>query len=132
MLTVKTSIKPSSIAGIGLFANQFIPKGTIVWKTNLLIDLLLSHEEIETLSEPSRSQFYNYAYFDKHYGKYLLCGDDGRFFNHSSIPNCDDSHPFQTVALFDIFPGQELTVDYGVFYGEIEKHSQLTSFISSK
>lgn len=131
MLTIPTKIKPSPIAGIGLFAETLVPKGTVVWKTNPLIDILLSKEEAESLSEPSKAQFYNYAYLDKNHGKYLLCGDDGRFFNHSREPNCDDSHPHMTVALVDILPGEELTVDYGVFYGEIENHPETASFVQA-
>ena len=32
MLLVKTKIKSSEIAGIGLFADEFIPKGTCTWR----------------------------------------------------------------------------------------------------
>ena len=65
MLTVKTKIAPSKIAGIGLFADEPIHKGTLVWKYEPLIDLLLPKEEIDKLSPPSQQQFYNYAYLDK-------------------------------------------------------------------
>lgn len=132
MLTVHTKIQPSPIAGIGLFANQFIPSGTIIWKTNPLIDILLSKDEADSLAEPAKNQFYNYAYLDTVHNKYLLCGDDGRFFNHSSQPNCDDSHPDITVALVDIFPGDELTVNYNVFYGDIESHPLTKSFVTPR
>lgn len=121
MLTVETKIDKSKIDGIGLYAKVFIPKGTVVWRHNDLIDLLISKEEADTLSEPSKKQFYNYAYFDIAYEKYLLCGDDGRFFNHSTTPNCDDSQRDVTVALRDINPGEELTVDYSKFYGDFDR-----------
>lgn len=125
MLTVKTKVGSSKISGIGLFADEPITKGTVVWKFDSLIDVLLTKKQVDTLSEPSREQFYNYAYLDKKYGKYLLCGDDGRFFNHSSEPNCDESMPDQTTALRDIAKGEELTVNYGEFYGNKEDHPEI-------
>ena len=125
MLTIKTKIGPSKISGIGLFANEPISKGQIVWKFDSLIDVLLSKEQIENLSAPSQEQFYNYAYLDKKYGKYLLCGDDSRFLNHSSEPNCDESMSDQTMALRDIVRGEELTVNYGDFYGNVKDHPEI-------
>jgi hypothetical protein len=125
MLLVKTKIGPSPIAGIGLFANEYIKKGTLVWQYHPDIDLLFSKEQIDTLSPVSKEQFYKYAFLDKKYNKYMLCGDDGRFFNHSDEPNCDDSKDDITIALRDILPGEELTVDYWSFYGDIDDHKEL-------
>src|SRR6266481_8467580 len=109
MLTIKTKIASSKISGIGLFANEPILKGTLVWKFEPLVDLLLSKDEVDKLSLSSQQQFYNYAYLDKKYNKYLLCGDDGRFFNHSLNPNCDEKISDKTTALRDIAVGEELT-----------------------
>ncbi len=125
MLMVKTKIAPSKIAGIGLFADQFIPKGTIVWKYQSGFDLLLSEEDVEKLSDPAKQQFYNYSYLDKKHGKYMLCSDDARFFNHSDNFNCDERENDITTAIRDIEKGEELTVNYKDFYGDIEKHSEI-------
>ncbi len=32
MLLVKTKIGQSNISGIGVFADEFIPKGTVIWR----------------------------------------------------------------------------------------------------
>lgn len=128
MLLVKTIIKPSNIAGIGLFADEFIKKGTLVWRFDPRIDIYLSKEEVDTLSEAAQKQFYNYSYLDKIEKKYLLCGDDGRFFNHSVDPNCDDEKPNLTFAIKDIKVGEELTVNYESFY---ENFSEVNSLLSS-
>jgi SET domain-containing protein len=55
----------------------------------------------------------------------MLCGDDGRFFNHSENPNCDESVKDLTTAIKNIEIGEELTVDYRVFYGDINDHSEI-------
>jgi len=122
MMLVRTTLSQSPIAGIGLFAAEFIPKGTVVWEFNPLVDLVLTQEEVETLSPTAREQFYNYAYFDDAYQKYVLCGDDARFFNHSDDPNCthpiDEQGPDITIAARDIDIGEEITCDYYEFYGD--------------
>ncbi len=125
MLCVKTKIAPSKIQGIGLFADQFIPKGTAVWKFMPGFDLLMTEEEIKKLSGPAKEQFYNYAYLDKKHSKYLLCSDDARFFNHSDNPNCDERMDDITTAMRDIQSGEELIVNYKDFYGDIDQHREI-------
>ena|SRR3989338_10450499 len=125
MLCIKTKLKPSKISGIGLFADEPIMKGAVVWKFEPSIDILLSEKEISNLSEPAKEQFYNYAYLDNNYGKYLLCGDDARFFNHSDNPNCNDELSDMTIAERNIMGGEELTVNYKKFYGDINRHPEI-------
>ena len=116
---IKTKLNVSGTHGIGLFADQFIAEGTVIWKFNRLIDMRCSEEEIEQLSETSREQVQKYSYREKHSGLYVLCGDDARFFNHSEHPNCldyyHDRHQDITVARRNITPGEELTCDYASF-----------------
>ena len=64
MLTVKTKIKESKIAGIGLFTNQFIPKNTVVWKFEKGFDIANSKEHFAKLSKHAQEQVLNYCYFD--------------------------------------------------------------------
>lgn len=117
MLCIKTKLAPSKIAGIGLFADEDISKDTVVWRFDSSIDVLLTKEDIDRLSEVSKIQVYNYAFLDVDHKKYMLCGDDARFFNHSSDNNCTDEFSNITIALRDIAKGEELTVDYKKFYG---------------
>jgi len=51
MLLVKTKLKSSKIDGIGLFANEFIKKGTIIWKYHPLFEKIITTEEIEALEK---------------------------------------------------------------------------------
>jgi len=46
MLQVKTYVKESKIHGNGLFAKEFIPKGTIIWKFDSRLDTKISEESI--------------------------------------------------------------------------------------
>ena len=116
MLLVKTKIGKSKIHGIGLFADQFIPKGTLVQKFMSGFDLIISREEVSKLSEPSKEQFLKYAYKNKK-GNYILCFDDTRFLNHSDNPNLisDDPNEEIDIAARNIEKGEELTVNYRDF-----------------
>jgi SET domain-containing protein len=131
MLLIKTRLDKSPIAGIGLFADESIQKGTKLWQYEPSLDLLLSREEVGKLSKSARTQFHNYAYLDKERGKYLLCGDDARFWNNADVPNCDElTGNDSTYAAQDINKGEELTIRYTDFYGNMEEHSEIASHIS--
>jgi uncharacterized protein len=119
MLLVKTWIGMSSIHGIGLFADEFIPKGSSTWEFLEGFDLRLSPSVLERLSVPARTQFLHYSYFHADTGLYELCSDDARFFNHSDTPNTASfslsSGDEVDRALRDIADGEEITCDYRKF-----------------
>ena len=119
MLLVKTKLDVSPIHGIGLFAAEFIPEYTIIWKFNPCIDLRLCAEQIEQLPASCGEQIRKYTYREIHTGLYVLCGDDARFFNHSDEPNCLDFYHNEeedlTVANRNINAGEELTCNYALF-----------------
>ena len=114
---------PSSIHGVGLFATELIPKGTRVWEFTEGFDLVLTKEESGKLSRAAQEQFFNYAYLSKKSGKYVLCSDDARFFNHQIPANVTCRVPdgsniteaLECVATRDIQTGEELTNNYEEF-----------------
>ncbi len=120
MLLVKTRIAPSAIHGIGIFADEFIPKGTIIWEFTHGFDVYLTAEEIQTLPAPAQAQMLKYCHREVENGQYVLCADDARFFNHSDEPNTVDlpGPEGPTIAARDITIGEELTGDYWAFDAE--------------
>lgn len=117
MLMVKTRLGPSKIHGIGLFADQFIPKGTTTWMYAPGFDLRIEPDELLKLSESARQIFWQYAYVDKFNGHYILCFDDERFINHSEEPNVVQKRSKKyeeglEIASRDIQAGEELLVNY--------------------
>ncbi len=118
MLMVKTKLKVSPINEIGLFADEFIPKGTIVWQYDMIIDRLYHKDELKFVSKPARKMLDHYGYTNE-YNDIILCGDDARFFNHSFIPNCFEQYSpggtSPTLAMRDIQRGEEMTIDYTTF-----------------
>ncbi len=117
MIQVKTKLGQSEIHGIGLFADQFISKGTVTWKYHPEFDRSFSEKEVEEMSEPARKQLFHYAYYDKKLKEYVLCFDDQRFINHSrNLKKINiRTTPDMDVAARDIDLGEELLCDYNKF-----------------
>ncbi|MCX6787855.1 MAG: SET domain-containing protein [Candidatus Kaiserbacteria bacterium] len=123
MMLVRAKTGLSTIHSVGLFAKEFIPKGAKVWEFTEGFDLVLTKEEVKNLSEAAREQFFNYAYLSKKSGKYVLCSDDARFFNHQIPPNVTCRIPeesgideaLECFAAKDIQTGEELTNNYEEF-----------------
>lgn len=118
MLLVRTRLGFSEIAGIGLFADEFIAKGTVTWRFTQGFDLRFAQSAVDALSLPARDQVMKYAYFDEDIGLYELCSDDARFFNHAEDPNTmsvETRGERFDVATRDIAKGEELTCDYRTF-----------------
>lgn len=120
MLFVKTRTGQSTVHGTGLFATQFIPKGSLIWRYAAGHDQLLTREEFETLPDDERRDWERFAYVSRFTGLLVRSGDDYVFMNHSHDPNVGVSPVFESpegcdVALRDIMPGDELLFDYRWF-----------------
>ena len=111
MLRINTKISTSKVSGIGLFAADFIPKGTITWEYDPEFDVAFDEEAIKRIPTYVLGQFMKYSYYDYDLKKYILCSDDQRFINHSNEPNII-STPRKDTAARDIQPGEELFCDY--------------------
>lgn len=111
---VETELRPSGIHGIGTFLLRPVRKGDLIWRFDSRVDRIYSDEEIAAL--PPHMQRFLETYSTWHEGLklWVLCGDNGRHFNHSQTPNTvslgigfgDD------VAADDLEAGTELTTDY--------------------
>lgn len=97
--------------GHGIFATQFIPKGTIVWAQDPL-DREITPTEMEQLAPALREHAMTYCYRNRD-GHFVLSWDHNRYINHSFAPNCMMTPYHIELAVKDIQPGDELTDDYG-------------------
>lgn len=110
MNQIKTYIDKSEIHGIGLFADEFIPKGTLIWKLGGL-DYVFPKKKLEKmyLKDIQLKYFIRYAFeMNDHY---IFCADDARYANHSKDSNTISSRMFQ-YATKDIQRGEEITCNY--------------------
>ncbi len=116
MLLIKTKVMKSPIHGYGLFADEFIPKGTGVWKFTPGFDLELDERQFNKLPEKNRKFIEHYGYLDHRIGKYIMAADNACFINHSAEPNITSDASIDRygidVATKDILVGEEITIDY--------------------
>ena len=123
MMLVNTKVKESNIHGLGLFADQFIPRGTEIWRFTPGFDLKFTREQILSFPEALQIYIYKYSWRSKKSKLYCLSSDDGKFFNHSENPNVlseyrDNEEEVITVAIKDIQAGEEILDDYNSFEDE--------------
>ncbi|APR76123.1 Proteins containing SET domain protein [Minicystis rosea] len=110
-------VKPSAIAGLGVFARSRIPRGTrIIEYTG------------ELITEDEAGRRYDDDAMEKHH-TFLFAvdddllidggvdGNDARYFNHACAPNCEavieDGRVF-IEAITDVAAGTELLYDYAL------------------
>lgn len=108
MLKVKTKLGISNIHGIGLFADEFIPKGAMIFVEDEFTKIL-TVDEYEKLEPIQKNFFKRYSYYKNDVYKCSL--DNDRFMNHSDTPNTFDINEY-TFAMYDINIGDEITCNY--------------------
>jgi len=116
MYLVKTIIHESSIEGNGIFADEYIPMGTIIYFFKKG-DVIVRANEISSLPEEEKNKIVKYGMQDES-GNWLL-GEGEEKLNHSCDANSlslfvDDI--YCDIAVRDISEGEEITADYSLFY----------------
>lgn len=121
MLLVRTRLAPSAIHGLGVFAVEPIARDTEVWRFTPGFDLDLEPKALDALPAQVREWLLVYGYLDPRLQRFILCCDDARFINHSAAPNLRPDFAREPhgvdLALRDVAPGEELTVDYALVDG---------------
>jgi SET domain-containing protein len=124
MMMCETELRPSPIHGIGVFLVEPVKAGQVIWRFDSRIDRIYS--EAEVLSLPARMQRFIETYSTWHDGLklWILCGDNGRHFNHSDTPNTiSEGIGFgDDVAMRDLPAGAELTSDYATICDAARKN----------
>lgn len=129
MLVVKTVVKQSTIAGVGLFADQDIKRGDIVWQYTPESCATFTQEQFQVFinsfqkTESQIIQYYlTYTYYQSFMNSLIFCLDNGRFVNHSGEPNLATPSYLPremawqySVALRDVEKGEELTENYNTY-----------------
>src|ERR1044071_9618940 len=109
MLLVRTYLDKSTIDGLGVFAGEYIRKGTKVWRFVEGFDRVWSPRDFAKL--PKQAQTYVLRYGYRVDGEILLTCDHDHHMNHSP-----DSYTYwrngDIEARRDIAKGDEITNDY--------------------
>ncbi len=130
MLLVKTTIKENPIHGIGLFADQFIAKGTEIWRFTAGFDQKFTREQILGFPQLVQIYLYKYSWRSKKTKLYCFSSDNGKYFNHSENPNVlsaylEGEEEVLTKAIKDIQVGEEILDNYSSFENTGEEDNVL-------
>jgi SET domain-containing protein len=123
---VPYELKPSSIAGTGIFATQPIKRGTRVWRYEVGVSVA-EHDEaslkarVASMSKTEAVDLLEHVYTWE--GRVIEILDDAKIWNHAADHNTGN-HPdeakgegdgMSSYARRDIEVGEELTDDYATF-----------------
>jgi SET domain-containing protein len=114
MMMVETELRPSDIHGTGVFLLEAVREGQLIWQFDSRIDRIYSETELASLPERNARFLRTYSTWNEAAALWVLCGDNGRHFNHSAEPNTiSRGIAFgEDVAATDLDAGTELTSDY--------------------
>jgi hypothetical protein len=115
MFFIRTSLRPSPIHGIGVFAEEPVRQGQLVWQFDPRVDLRIPVSELSAFPPAVQEHIRVHAYVEMDAGRkvMILCADHAQYVNHASPPNLSDSPDGTTeTAARDIALGEELTCDY--------------------
>ncbi len=124
MIHISYKILASKTHGIGLFADQDIKNGDLIYTPSPLLDVDLTPEQFEALTEDEKREVKYYGYFNKHSGKYHVAFDAIRILNHGdfAIANVTQDEEMVMTAKRDIQKGEEMLQDYVEIYPDGSEH----------
>ncbi len=108
--------------GYGVYATAFIPKGAITYAQDPL-ESVVSSEEFARFTPSMQRIVERYSYRDAQ-GFRVLSWDLGKYVNHNCHCNTISTGYGFEIAIRDIYPGEEITDEYGIF--NIEEPIQVT------
>jgi len=127
MIHIKFKLDKSSRHGIGVFADEDIPKGTIIYTPSPLLDVDLTREQFDSLDEKEKEEIRYWGFFEKATQRWHVDFGVTHLINHSDDgtvtqdPCYAESH---LIATRDIKKGEELTQNYLEIESEDELRKQ--------
>ena len=115
MIHISYKLKSSELHGVGLFADQDITAGALVYTASPLLDLNITQEQFNSLTQEEKDEVTWWGFFDQPSQMWHVDFDVSKFINHSYQPTVsqDKQHDeAYLVATRDIKKGEELTQNY--------------------
>lgn len=120
MLANLFEVRQTKKKGKGLFAKEFIPKGTIVcFECDKCRVFSASEIGYDKMSDKEKMKLLDYAY-RKEDGTFVVPCGDIRYLNHSCNSNILTSDLGFDIVVMDIKKSEEATYDYRNFYEDVK------------
>lgn len=121
MIHIKYKLDKSPIHGIGIFADQNIKKGQLIFTAEPILDVNITDDQFSSLNDAEKKEIKYWGYFNKFTNKWHVDFDHIHFLNHSYSPNTTQNTTSSEACLIasrDISLGEELTQNYLEFETE--------------
>lgn len=112
MFTIKTYLDKSKISGTGVFADEPIKEGELIWRFVEKFDLKLTEDEFQQMPEIAKEFVLHFGYYSTKEGGYIVCIDNAKYTNHSETPNVKMIDELNSIAIKNIEKGEEITENY--------------------
>lgn len=115
MIHISYKLDRSNLHGIGLFADEDIKKGQLIYTASPLLDVNISQAQFDRLSETEKREVRYWGFWINSEQIWHVDFDVTRFINHSfdATVTQDSAHTdAYLVATRDIKTGEELTQNY--------------------
>ncbi len=113
MIHIKYKLGASKIHGTGLFADQDITSGQLIYTPNTLLDVDITQKEFDSLSYSEKTEVKYYGYIHKKTGNWHVAFDAIRMLNHhNELANVIQDNTMVMVAKRNILSGEELLQNY--------------------
>lgn len=112
ILLIDHYVTLSPIHGLGVFAAEPAPQGTVIWRFSPFMDLTIPKAILPTLPPHTARRIVERAEYRPSVDQYVLGADGDSYMNHSETPNFVVCGDFAAVAGRDIAIGDEITCDY--------------------
>ncbi|MBP6858130.1 MAG: SET domain-containing protein [Candidatus Pacebacteria bacterium] len=124
MIHIKYKIKSSLVHGVGLFSDQEVKKGELVYTPSPLLDTDITEQQFEGLSSSEQKEVMYYGYFNLKTQKYHVAFDAIRILNHADvgIANVSQDENMVMRSLRNIKVGEELFQDYREIFPNGNEH----------
>lgn len=115
MMHIKYKLDKSRFHGIGLFTDEDLRKGQLVYTASPLLDVNITQEKFNSLDEREKKEIKYWGFWDEPNNVWHVDFDNSKFINHSFKPALtqDSKHKdAYLVTTQNIKAGEELTQNY--------------------
>ncbi len=115
MLHVKYKLKKSTLHGMGLFADEVIKPGTLIYTASPMLDVNITAAQFDRLHESERAEIRYWGFWAEDTQVWHVDFDASKFINHSFEPTITQHPDYKDtylIAMREINFGDELTQNY--------------------